>query len=133
MSIRVRSPEISQRKPSASSRDRLRDQIREQPPTPASATLSFHDGSADRFRPDHQLFRLESGKVFQPKSRSRSRPDFRKKTRSFPKSNRMTHPPHSVKVETQVVQGVQNLSQHFIGRIKMPQIRAGIALAHAAG
>src|ERR1700678_1277639 len=28
------------------------------------------------------------------------------RTGLFPKSNRMTHPPHSVKVETQVMQGI---------------------------
>ena len=38
--------------------------------------------------------------------RFRSRPDTRKKTELFPKLNRMTHPPHSVKVETQVMQGI---------------------------
>lgn len=38
----------------------------------------------------------------------------------IPKSNRMPDAPHSVKVETQVVDGVQDLRQYFIGCIKMP-------------
>ena len=81
--------------------------IREQPPTPISAAgLSFHDGVL-----------IDSGRIiyrsgFHPGRSSheglrfRSRPDTRKKTGLFPKLNRMTHPPHSVKVETQVMQGI---------------------------
>ncbi len=44
----------------------------------------------------------------------------------------MTHPPHSVKVETQVVERVQDLCEHFIRSIKMAQIRSGVTIAHAA-
>src|ERR1700727_1217726 len=44
----------------------------------------------------------------------------------------MPYPPHSVKVETQVVDSVQDLGQHFVGCVKMTQIGARIALADAA-
>src|SRR5258708_31776722 len=37
--------------------------------------------------------------------------------RHFPKLDRMPDAPHGVKVETQVVDGVQDLSQDFVGRI----------------
>src|SRR5437870_6474089 len=43
----------------------------------------------------------------------------RKKLGSIPKCNRMTHRPHSVKVEAQVVNRVQNLSQYFVRCIEM--------------
>ena len=80
--------------------------IREQPPTPTKAEgLLFHDGSADRFRPDHLPFRLEPREVSLERSRIR-RDQTLEKTGLFPKLNRMTHPPHSVKVETKVVQGI---------------------------
>src|ERR1700679_4232436 len=89
----------------------LRDPICEQPPTLTfAAVLSFHDGSSNRFRPDRDLSnplpRLESGKVFAREDHGYGRDQALDKTRSFPKSNRMTHPPHSVKVETQVMQGI---------------------------
>src|SRR5580700_1218794 len=78
--------------------------ICEQPPTPTfAAGLSFHDGSSDRFRPDHLPLRLESGEVVTARSRIQ-RDQTLEKTGLFPKLNRMTHPPHSVKVETKVVQ-----------------------------
>src|SRR5580704_4450729 len=39
-----------------------RDLICEQPPAPANAAdLPFHDGSADRFRPNHPPLRPKSG------------------------------------------------------------------------
>src|SRR6266849_7112041 len=55
----------------------------------------------------------------------------RKKMRAFPKSNRMPDAPHSVKVETQVVDSVQDLRQHFIGCIKMTQISPRIPTTHS--
>ena len=55
-----------------------------------------------------------------------------KKTGPFPKRNRMTHRPHSVKVEAKVMDGIQDLRQHLIGCIKMSQIGPRIALAHSA-
>src|ERR1700686_166642 len=42
-----------------------------------------------------------------------------KGNKTFPKSNRMPDAPHSVKVVAEVVDGIQNLRQHFVGRIKM--------------
>ena len=45
----------------------------------------------------------------------------------------MPHPPHSVKVETKVVDGVQDLRQQFVGCIKMTQVGPGVALADATG
>src|SRR5438045_6329356 len=50
----------------------------------------------------------------------------RKKLGSIPKCNRMTHRPHSVKVEAQVVNRVQNLSQYFVRCIEMPKISSRI-------
>ena len=38
------------------------------------------------------------------------------------KSNRMTHRPHSVKIEAKVVNRIENLAQYLIGCIKVPQI-----------
>src|SRR6266851_5805140 len=92
---------------------------------------SFHDGSVARFRPNH-LPPVESGEVFPGRLRFRLRPEARKKTGLFPKPNRMTHPPHSVKVETQVMQGVQDLSQHFIGSIEVSQIGPRVTPANPA-
>src|SRR5437660_8520360 len=46
----------------------------------------------------------------------------RKKLGFIPKCNRMTHRPHSVKVEAQFVNGVQNLTQYFVGCMKIPKI-----------
>src|SRR5690242_6573525 len=54
----------------------------------------------------------------------------RKKLRSIPKCNRMTHRPHSVKVEAQVVNGVQNLRQYFVRCIEMPKISSRIPGSH---
>lgn len=51
------------------------------------------------------------------------RPDVRQTTASSPKSNRMTYPAHRVKVEAQVVDGIQDLGQELVGRIKMAQVR----------
>src|SRR5438876_7424787 len=50
----------------------------------------------------------------------------RKKLGSIPKCNRMTHRPHSVKVEAQVVNRVQNLSQYFVRCIEMPKISSRV-------
>src|SRR5439155_533361 len=50
----------------------------------------------------------------------------RKKLGSIPKCNRMTHRPHSVKVEAQVVNRVQNLSQYFVRCIQMPKISSRV-------
>src|SRR6266704_6931409 len=50
----------------------------------------------------------------------------RKKLESIPKCNRMTHRPHSVKVEAQVVNRVQNLSQYFVRCIEMPKISSRV-------
>src|SRR5579864_8993703 len=44
----------------------------------------------------------------------------------------MPYPSHSVKVETQVVDGVQNLPQYFIRTIEMAQVGARIAPANTA-
>src|SRR5438552_11090799 len=56
----------------------------------------------------------------------------RKKLGSIPKCNRMTHRPHSVKVEAQVVNGVQNLSQYFVRCIEMPKISSRVPGTHTA-
>lgn len=88
---------------------RLLALIREQLPMPALATAChFTTGVLiDSGRIIYRLpLRLESGEVFHEGLRFRSRPDARKKTGLFPKLNRMTHPPHGVKVETQVMQGI---------------------------
>src|SRR5438309_1651764 len=50
----------------------------------------------------------------------------RKKFGSMPECHRMTHRPHSVKVEAQVVNRVQNLSQYFVRCIEMPKISSRI-------
>src|SRR5205814_1707981 len=50
----------------------------------------------------------------------------RKKLGSIPKCNRMTHRPHSVKVEAQVVNRVENLSQYFVRCIEMPKISSRV-------
>src|SRR5438045_6555845 len=50
----------------------------------------------------------------------------RKKWGSVPKCNRMTHRPHRVKVEAQVVNRVQNLSQYFVRCIEMPKISSRV-------
>src|SRR6266496_218568 len=50
----------------------------------------------------------------------------------IPKSNRMPDAPHSVKVETQVMDCVEDLSQDFVRRINVPQIGPRVALAHTA-
>src|SRR5438067_151876 len=54
-------------------------------------------------------------------------------TARIPKSNRMPDAPHSVKVETQVVNCVEDLGKYLVGRIKVPQVGPRVALAHAAG
>src|SRR6266436_1195781 len=51
----------------------------------------------------------------------------------FPKLNRMPDAGHFVKVETQVVNGVQDLRKYLVGRIKMPQVASRVAAAHPAG
>src|SRR5437867_5914704 len=56
----------------------------------------------------------------------------RKKLGSIPKCNRMTHRPHSVKVEAQVVNRVQNLSQYFVRCIEMPKISSRVPGTHTA-
>src|SRR5438132_9581061 len=56
----------------------------------------------------------------------------RKKLGSIPKCNRMTHRPHSIKVEAQVVNGVQNLSQYFVRCIEMPKISSRVPGTHTA-
>ena len=38
----------------------------------------------------------------------------------IPKRNRMTHRPHGVKVEAEIVDGIQDLRQNLIGSIQMP-------------
>ena len=49
--------------------------------------------------------------------------DYRQlETARIPKSNRMPDAPHSVKVETQVVDCVEDLGKYLVGRIKVPQI-----------
>ena len=55
-----------------------------------------------------------------------------KENERFPKSNRMPDATHDVKVEAQVVDGVQDLSKYLVCRIKMPQIGARIAATHSA-
>jgi hypothetical protein len=44
--------------------------------------------------------------------------------RARPKSNRMPDAAHSVKVEAQVVNCVEDLGKYLVGRIKMPQVSA---------
>src|ERR1700737_2036196 len=48
------------------------------------------------------------------------------------KRNRMTHRPHGVKIEAEVVDGIQALRQNLIGGIEMPEVSPGIAPAHPA-
>jgi hypothetical protein len=47
-----------------------------------------------------------------------------RKKRARPKSNRMPDAAHSVKVEAQVVNCVEDLGKYLVGRIKMPQVGA---------
>ena len=56
----------------------------------------------------------------------------RKKLGPVPKRNRMTHRPHGVKVEAEVVDSIEDLGQNLIGGIKMAQIGAGVAPANPA-
>jgi hypothetical protein len=44
----------------------------------------------------------------------------------------MTHRPHGVKVEAEVVDGIQHLGQNLAGGIKMPEISPGVAPADPA-
>jgi hypothetical protein len=44
----------------------------------------------------------------------------------------MPDTPHSVKVETQVVDGIEDLRQDLVRGIDVPQVGARIAAAHAA-
>src|SRR5208337_3761837 len=56
------------------------------------------------------------------------------KLRAFsPKSNRMTYLAHRVKVEAQVVDGVEDLGKDLVRRVKMTQVRAGVAGTDATG
>jgi hypothetical protein len=78
----------------------------------------FTTGMLNRFRPERQLLGLHCpglnpGRSFHEVT-AFLRDQMLEKTRLFPKSNRMTHAPHGVKVETQVVDCVQDLRQHFI-------------------
>src|ERR1700683_1050718 len=82
----------------------------------------------DRLRPGF----LQLAGVLRGDLRFRSRLEASRKTRLFPKSNRMPYLPHSVKVETQVVEGIQDLRQNFIGCIEMATICAGVAPASPA-
>src|SRR5580704_6728963 len=101
-------------------------------PTKDRGKCYFHHVSSDRLRPGCFGFQARiQGRL--PWSRFRSRPDVSKKTRRFPKLNRMPHPPHGVKVETEVVDRIQDLRQHLVRRIKVPQVGTRIALPHAAG
>src|ERR1700756_1137938 len=49
-----------------------------------------------------------------------------------PKSNRMPDAPHRVKVVAEIVDGIQDLRQNFIGSIKMTQVGARVPPAHSA-
>src|SRR5688572_19915723 len=60
------------------------------------------------------------------------RSDTCKKSCEVPKRYSMPYGPHSVKVEGQVVHGVEHRRQRLIRRIKVPQIGAGIARTNAA-
>ena len=53
-------------------------------------------------------------------------------TGPFLKFNRMTHRPHGVKVEAQVVDSIQDLGQHFVRCVEVPKICPRVALAHSA-
>jgi hypothetical protein len=48
---------------------------------------------------------------------------FGHKPRELSKLDRLPHRAHSVKVEGQIVDGIQNLRQHLVGDIQMPQVR----------
>src|SRR6516165_5333168 len=48
------------------------------------------------------------------------------------KSDSLSNLPHYVKVKPNVVVGRQNCSSDLSGREKMPKIRPGVSLAHAA-
>src|SRR5205809_4786063 len=50
----------------------------------------------------------------------------------IPKSNRMPDAPHSVKVETQVVDGIEDLGKYLVGRVQVPQVCARVPLADPA-
>ena len=50
----------------------------------------------------------------------------------FPKFNRMTHRPHGVKVEAQVVDSIQNLGQNFVRCIEVAKVCSGVAAADPA-
>src|SRR2546423_15254999 len=50
-----------------------------------------------------------------------------------PKSNRMPDAPHSVKVVAKIVDGIEDLREHFIRSIKMTQVGARVAAANLAG
>ena len=83
--------------------------IHEQPPTPANAAdLPFHDGVL--IDSGRIIYRsgLNPGRIVKGRRKVQGfgRDLTLDRTGLFPKSNRMTHPSHSVKVETQVMQGI---------------------------
>src|SRR3954468_21281607 len=59
-------------------------------------------------------------------------PDARKKPGEFPKPYRLPHCAHGVKVEGQVVDGVEHLRKHFVRRIKVTKIGARVARTNLA-
>src|SRR5271165_2404297 len=95
----------------------------------APRELLFHHGVWIDFGRVASAFRLASGEAIR-RGHGFGRDQTREETGPFPKSNRMPYPPHGVKVETQVVVGIQDLRQHFVGGIKMTQIGPRVAPAH---
>src|SRR3984957_3456108 len=100
-------------------------------PTSAAQAVLSRRGSTPGFGSTSAGFLQLSG-LIRGDLRFQSRLEASRKTRLFPKSNRMPHPPHSVKVETEVVDGIQHLRQKLIGCIEMAEIRAGVAPAKPA-
>src|SRR5438445_12127577 len=92
-------------------------------PIGASGPCTIYRRISRFFRPEIPSAQARTGIA---KLSFQSRLLTRKKLGSIPKCNRMTHRPHSVKVEDQVVNRVQNLSQYFVRCIEMPKISSRV-------
>src|SRR5581483_3823869 len=105
-------------------------------PYRSSVDRSAESASDPLHNLQREFFCIQAGLSFSSQADAelwfRSRPRIRIELGHFPKLNRMTHRLHSVKVEAQIVNSVKDLRQHFIRRIEMAQVGAGIAAAYLA-
>src|SRR5579871_1306411 len=79
-----------------------------QRPESGASRVRLYLGSSRLFRPD--TARVNKGwRVTIPADTTHLQENW-----PFPKCNRMTHAPHGVKVEAQIMNGIQDLSQNLI-------------------